>query len=276
MPLDDFAANFRERRSACLSADEALKGARHIIAERISENADFRKVLRQMMMREGIVVSQGDRRRRRSRKASSQMYSDYREPVAKIPSHRMLAIRRGAKEDVLYFEIELDPSSRCTYLHSTSHSRARATGFRTSNWRIEDCLQAPAQSVHPDRSPPGIEGPLRRRSHPGLPRESGEPAAGAARRPCSACWPSIPASAPAAKSPWSTTPASFSSTRVIYPLRAEERRRRLRRASCGHSSRSTTCAPSRSATAPARAKPTPSFSDFLRQAGLTRHLQRRP
>ena len=36
------------------------------------------------------------------------MYAEYREPAAKIPSHRMLAIRRGAKENILYFEIELD------------------------------------------------------------------------------------------------------------------------------------------------------------------------
>ena len=46
------------------------------------------------------------------------MYADYKEPAAKIPSHRMLAIRRGAKEEVLTFEIELDRSVPLTYLRN--------------------------------------------------------------------------------------------------------------------------------------------------------------
>jgi len=88
--------------------DEDLEGARHIVAEMINENADFRKALRQMMFDEGVVVS------RKIEDAVDEqekfkMYYDYREPVSKIPSHRMLAIRRGENEKVLYFQIELDP-----------------------------------------------------------------------------------------------------------------------------------------------------------------------
>ena len=44
------------------------------------------------------------------------MYADYREAVSKIPSHRMLAIRRGAKEEILNFEIELEPATALAYL----------------------------------------------------------------------------------------------------------------------------------------------------------------
>jgi len=89
------------------TADEALEGARHIVAEWISEDANLRKALRQLMLDEGVVVS------RRIPDAADppekfKMYYDYREPAKSIPSHRMLAIRRGESEKVLYFLIELE------------------------------------------------------------------------------------------------------------------------------------------------------------------------
>ncbi|MBN9662939.1 MAG: RNA-binding transcriptional accessory protein [Acidobacteria bacterium] len=108
LPLESFAATFVNAEKGVNTAAEALEGARHIIAEMISENADLRKALRQMMFDEGVVVS------RKVMDAVDEqekfkMYYDYREPVSKIPSHRMLAIRRGESENVLYFNIELEP-----------------------------------------------------------------------------------------------------------------------------------------------------------------------
>jgi protein Tex len=100
-PLETYAATFGD-------AEEALEGARHIVAEMISEDAAIRQSLRKMMFDEGVVVS------RKAADATDEqekfkMYYDYREPVKSIPSHRMLAIRRGETESVLYFTIELDP-----------------------------------------------------------------------------------------------------------------------------------------------------------------------
>ena len=57
MPLSDFAATFIDAEKGVASIDEALEGARHIVAELISEQADFRKALRQMMLDEGVVTS---------------------------------------------------------------------------------------------------------------------------------------------------------------------------------------------------------------------------
>src|SRR5664279_4606984 len=90
-PLAEVAARFG------MPAEEALEGARHIVAEMIAENADFRKAVRAMMMAEGRVTSRAiegvvDP------EGKYKMYASYSEPAAKIPSHRMLAIRRGAKE----------------------------------------------------------------------------------------------------------------------------------------------------------------------------------
>jgi uncharacterized protein len=116
-PLRDFAATFVDAEKGVATVDEALEGARHIVAELISEQADFRKTLRQMMLDEGVVTS---------RKISDapdpeekfKMYYDYREPAKSIPSHRMLAIRRGEQESILYFLIELETDRPLAYLKS--------------------------------------------------------------------------------------------------------------------------------------------------------------
>jgi len=81
----------------------------------ISEDASLRKGLREMMLADGVVVSQ------KSEGAADEqekfkIYYDYREAASKIPSHRMLAIRRGESENVLYFLIELDPARPIAHL----------------------------------------------------------------------------------------------------------------------------------------------------------------
>jgi uncharacterized protein len=115
MPVADLAATFVNEPLGVTSAEEALTGARHIISEWISENAEFRKGLRQMMMENGLVVSKGIEGAE-DPEGKYKLYLHYSEPAAKIPSHRMLAVRRGAKEGVLSFEIELDPVMPVTYL----------------------------------------------------------------------------------------------------------------------------------------------------------------
>ena len=107
-PLESFAATFVNAELGVATADEALEGARHIVAEWISEDADLRKALRQLVFDEGIVVS------RKAMDAVDEqekfkMYYEYTEPVKTSPSHRMLAIRRGEGENVLYFLIEVEP-----------------------------------------------------------------------------------------------------------------------------------------------------------------------
>ena len=105
--LETMAPRFVNPDKGVASVEEALEGGRHIVAEMISEDADLRKALRQMMFEEGTVVS-----RKVADAVDEQekfkMYYDYREPVKTIPSHRMLAIRRGQSEDVLNFSIEIE------------------------------------------------------------------------------------------------------------------------------------------------------------------------
>ncbi len=113
--LNDLAATFISEEKGVASIEAALEGARHIVAEMISETADCRKGSRQMMHDEGVVAS------RKAMDAVDEqekfkMYYDYREPASRIPSHRMLAIRRGESENVLYFTIELEAARPVTWL----------------------------------------------------------------------------------------------------------------------------------------------------------------
>ena len=117
LPLVDYALTFVDVEKGVATADEALEGARHIVAEIISEDADLRKALRQLMFDEAVITS-----RKSSDAVDEQqkfaMYYDYREPVKTIPSHRMLAIRRGETENVLFFLMELEPERAVNLLNS--------------------------------------------------------------------------------------------------------------------------------------------------------------
>jgi protein Tex len=115
--LADLAPTFVSEEKGVATVEAALEGARHIVAERISEDADLRKMLRQWVFDEGVVIS---------KKAADavdeqekfKMYYEYREPVKTIPSHRMLAIRRGETENVLFFLIETDAERASSMLRS--------------------------------------------------------------------------------------------------------------------------------------------------------------
>lgn len=106
-PIDTFAQPFVNPEKEIPTVEAAIEGALHIIAERIAENADIRKQLRERMLSEGVVrakVSPG----KESEKTKYKMYYNFEETVPKIPSHRMLAIRRGTRENILTFSVDLD------------------------------------------------------------------------------------------------------------------------------------------------------------------------
>ncbi len=85
-------------------AAAALEGAGHILAERLAEDAAARAYVRRVTAEEGIFASRvaGDKKETVTK---YEMYYDYQEPLKSVPSHRMLAMRRGEKEEVLYLSI---------------------------------------------------------------------------------------------------------------------------------------------------------------------------
>jgi uncharacterized protein len=150
-PLAELAAGFVNAEKEVNSVDEALEGARHIVAEMLSEDADLRKALRQLMFDEGVIVS------RKAMDAVDEqekfkMYYEYREPVKTIPSHRMLAVRRGESESVLYFLIELEP------LRPLGVMRARVLR-REGDWTAQ--LELAIEDAWKRLLNPSIQGELR-------------------------------------------------------------------------------------------------------------------
>lgn len=102
--LEEYAATFVDAEKGVAQLQEALEGARDIIAEWISENQNTRKNVRELFWNEGIIESKV----LKGKEAEGQKYKDYfewNEPVAKTPSHRLLALRRGEKEGILALDI---------------------------------------------------------------------------------------------------------------------------------------------------------------------------
>lgn len=101
---EELAASFVSDEKGVANAGEALEGARDIIAEWISEDQQTRKRVRDLFWKEGVVESKV----LKGKEPEGQKYKDYfdwKEPIIKVPSHRLLAMRRGEKESILALDI---------------------------------------------------------------------------------------------------------------------------------------------------------------------------
>ncbi|MBE5732091.1 MAG: RNA-binding transcriptional accessory protein [Clostridiales bacterium] len=91
------------------TAQDALQGALDIIAETISDDAELRKVLREYLVKEGMIASAFNPKMEDKEKLGVyEMYNEYSEKVATLPSHRILALNRGEKEECLKVDIVAD------------------------------------------------------------------------------------------------------------------------------------------------------------------------
>ena len=85
------------------TAEDAIQGALDIIAESISDNAEYRKQIKKICYREGLIVTKAAKE---DEKSNYEMYYEYSESINRIPSHRILAINRGEKEEFLKVKLE--------------------------------------------------------------------------------------------------------------------------------------------------------------------------
>jgi protein Tex len=104
----DLAAPFVDSERGVATVEEALQGARDIVAERVTEAAACRARIRDLTWRKGLVHAQASRGKA-GLKSNFSDYYDYHGPVARIPSHRVLAIFRGETEGFLSVHIQPDP-----------------------------------------------------------------------------------------------------------------------------------------------------------------------
>ena len=113
-PLEEDAKAFLSEEKEVLTVEDALNGARDILAEAISDEADYRIHIRDLTMKEGTLISTA-----RDEKAQSvyENYYSYEEPVSKVAGHRILAINRGEKEKFL--TVKVGAPEAVSYTHLT-------------------------------------------------------------------------------------------------------------------------------------------------------------
>ena len=112
--LNEEASKYINEEKKVLTEEEAINGALDIVAEVISDEAAFRKWIREFVMREGKIESKGSS----EEPTPFEMYYEYSEDVNKIPAHRILAINRGEKEKVLSVKIVANEEKIITYLQN--------------------------------------------------------------------------------------------------------------------------------------------------------------
>ena len=111
--IEEEALSFVSEEKGVADVKEAISGALDIIAENISDDAQYRTYIRKLSMKEGLISSQA---KDKTAESVYEMYYDFEEPVSKIVGHRILALNRGEKEKVLTVKILAPVDKIITYL----------------------------------------------------------------------------------------------------------------------------------------------------------------
>ena len=112
-PLENAAKDYISEEKGVLTAEDAIAGAKDIIAESISDNADYRSWIRKTTMKKGKVTSAA---KDPEKESVYEMYYEFEEPAARLAGHRILALNRGEKEKFLTVKVEAPEDEILTYL----------------------------------------------------------------------------------------------------------------------------------------------------------------
>ena len=107
--LTALASEYIDEEKGVASAEDAINGAKDIIAERVSDDAEIRKALREFIMEEGTVSSAfNDKQEDKEKLNVYEMYKEFSEKINTLPSHRILALNRGEKDECLKVTVACD------------------------------------------------------------------------------------------------------------------------------------------------------------------------
>ncbi len=113
IPLEQAAAEYISKEKEVASAEEAIEGAKDIIAESISDEADYRIYIRELTTKQGKITSVAKDEEQQS---VYEMYYNFEEPITKLAGHRVLALNRGEKEKFLTVKVEAPEEKVLQYL----------------------------------------------------------------------------------------------------------------------------------------------------------------
>lgn len=149
-PLEEEASKYINAEKEVLTAEDAIAGAMDIIAENISDNADYRKSIRERTSARGNLISTA-----KDPEAESvyEMYYDFSSPVSKMTGHRTLAINRGEKEKFLTVKLEAPVDEIIGYLEKQNIAR--------DNKYTTDVLKAAIADSYDRLIAPAIEREIR-------------------------------------------------------------------------------------------------------------------
>ena len=108
----ELALEYVDEEKGVATAEDAVQGALDIIAENIADDADYRKKIKSFCFREGVLVT----KQVKEEKSAYEMYYEYSEAILRMPSHRILAINRGEKEEFLKVKLEKPEEKILDYL----------------------------------------------------------------------------------------------------------------------------------------------------------------
>ena len=111
--VETLAMDYVSEEKEIATPEDAISGAKDIIAEIISDNADYRIYIRNITMQEGLLISNA---KDEKEKSVYEMYYEFQEKLDKIAGHRILATNRGEKEKFLTVKIEAPEERIITYL----------------------------------------------------------------------------------------------------------------------------------------------------------------
>ena len=112
-PLEQEALSYVSQEMGVETTEEALQGAKDILAEMVSDEADYRTWIRELTMKEGRIISGA---KEETAESVYEMYYNYEEQVSKIVGHRVLALNRGEKEKFLTVKLEAPEEKILSYL----------------------------------------------------------------------------------------------------------------------------------------------------------------
>ena len=136
--LEDMALRFVNEKVK--TKEEAITGAKYIIAEWVSDNASYRKWIRNFFYRHGILVSK-KKKNAEDKEKTYEMYYDYQEPVGKLKPHRILAFNRGEKEKILNVSIDVNKEEILQYLEKKVIKNNQSFVVPTVKEAIEDAYK---------------------------------------------------------------------------------------------------------------------------------------
>ncbi len=149
-PLETEAEAFLDAEKGVNTAEDALAGAMDILAENISDEADYRKYIRELTMRTGKIISTA---KDQEAESGYEMYYDFEEGLAKLAGHRILALNRGEAEKVLTVKVEAPAEQILQYLEKKTISR--------DNSYTSPVLKAAAEDSYKRLIAPAIEREIR-------------------------------------------------------------------------------------------------------------------